>query len=357
MSILTINAGSSSIKYSLFETATLRMIDHGLIEEITDHHQGFERMRLQLLEHAIDIASIDAIAHRVVHGAERFYEATLIDDAIVDELRALIPLAPLHNPANIEGILAARTIAPNVPNFALFDTAFHQSLPPHAYRYPLPHELYETYHVRRYGFHGISHQYVAQEASTLLDKPMESLNLISFHIGNGVSACAIENGRSIDTTMGLTPLEGLMMGSRSGSIDPSIIGYLMREKNLTIDEIDMMLNKQSGLLAIAGNSDMRTILTQIEQGDEKAQLALDMFIHRLRKQLGAYMAILPRVDAIIFTGGIGEHSELIRTKICEHLTHLRIDPHNPSASIPLLTIPANEELQMARTIQPLLSKL
>lgn len=357
MSILTINAGSSSIKYSLFETATLRMIDHGLIEEITDHHQGFERMRVQLLEHKIDLTAIDAIAHRMVHGAERFCEATLINDAIMDELKALIPLAPLHNPANIEGILAARSIAPDVPSFALFDTAFHQSLPPHAYRYPLPHELYETYHIRRYGFHGISHHYVALEASKLLNKSLDELNLISFHIGNGVSACAIENGRSIDTTMGLTPLEGLMMGTRCGNIDPSIIGYLMREKNLTIDEIDTLLNKRSGLLAIAGSSDMRTILAHLEEGEEKAHLALDMFIHRLRKQLGAYMAILPRVDGIVFTGGIGEHSEVIRIKICEHLTHMGIDPHHPETSIPLLTIPANEELQMARTIQPLLSGL
>jgi acetate kinase len=275
-------------------------------------------------------------------------------------------LAPLHNPANLEGILAAQTIAPNVPNFAIFDTAFHQTMPPYAYRYPLPYNLYETYHVRRYGFHGTSHHYVSTQAAHLLQKPLESLNLISFHIGNGVSACAIEKGKSIDTSMGMTPLEGLMMGTRSGSIDPSIIGYLMHEKKMTIEEIDLLLNKKSGLLAIAGTNDLRSILLAKEQGDTNAALAIDMFVYRLKKQLGAYMAVLQGVDAVIFTGGIGEHSAVIREAMCEGIKHLGImlntDKNNNNESriddststVALLVIPTDEERQIAVYVQQIL---
>ncbi|HEX5329665.1 acetate kinase [Sulfuricurvum sp.] len=363
MSILVINAGSSSIKYSLYESASLRLIDHGLIEEIRDHHEGFEVMRTQLLVHGIDITQINAIGHRVVHGGERFHEPALVDDDLLAEITALIPLAPLHNPANIEGIIAARTIAPNVPNFAIFDTAFHQSMPPHAYRYPLPNDWYESYHVRRYGFHGTSHHYVALQASDILQKPLDEINLITFHIGNGVSACAIERGKSIDTSMGMTPLEGLMMGTRCGSIDPSIIAYMVHQSGMSIEAVDTILNKKSGLFAIAGTNDLRSVINAKNRGDENAILALDMFAYRLRKQLGEYMAVLRGVDAIVFTGGIGEHSPLIHEMVCEGLEHMGIilDPnknchgeiqiHDDESSVALLVIATDEERQIATYVK------
>lgn len=368
MSILVINAGSSSIKYSLYEADALRLIDHGLIEELRDHHQGFEIMRLQFQQHGIDITQINAIGHRVVHGGERFHEPALIDDALLEEITALIPLAPLHNPANIEGIIAARTIAPNVPNFAVFDTAFHQSMPSYAYRYPLPQEWYERYHVRRYGFHGTSHHYVALQASHILSKPLDQLNLITFHIGNGVSACAIERGKSIDTSMGMTPLEGLMMGTRCGSIDPSIIAYMAHQSNMSLENIDTMLNKKSGLFAIAGTNDLRSIIEAKNGGSENAALALDMFAYRLRKQLGEYMAVLRGVDAIVFTGGIGEHSPLIHEMVCKRLEHIGIvlDPnknchgeveiHDDESNVALLVIATDEELQIAHYVKEYGSK-
>jgi acetate kinase len=363
MSILVINAGSSSIKYTLYDSKILTVIHHGLIEEFTSHHDGFKTMGKQLELHAIDITTINAFGHRVVHGGERFCAPTLIDDEVLSEIEALIPLAPLHNPANIEGILAARAISPNVPNFAIFDTAFHQTLPEYAYRYALPHDLYESYHVRRYGFHGTSHAYVSAQASLMLHKPLAYLNLISFHIGNGVSACVIKQGKSIDTSMGMTPLEGLIMGSRSGSIDPAIIGYLMHEKKMTIEEIDTLLTQKSGLLAIAGANDLRLIIDAKEKGDTNASLAIDMFTYALKKQLGAYMAVLPSIDAIIFTGGIGEHSALIRTMMCDELEHLgiKLDEEKnctnmpqiqaQSSAIALLVIPTDEEYQIALYVQ------
>lgn len=366
MSLLIINAGSSSIKYTLFEFKTLRVIDHGLIEEIADHHAGFEVMRSQLQIHNIDITQIEAIGHRVVHGGERFHEPALIDDELLDAIRALSPLAPLHNPANIEGIVAARKIAPLAFHIAVFDTAFHQSIPEHAYLYPIPTRVYESYHVRRYGFHGISHRYVASQAAQALHIPPESLNLITFHIGNGVSACAIRKGKSIDTSMGMTPLEGLMMGSRSGSIDPGIVTYLMRQASMNPDQIDAMLNKQSGLTGIAGTNDMRVIIDAADSGDSHAQLALEMFAYRLRKQLGAYMAIMSPVDAVVFTGGIGEHSARIRSMICTGLEHMGIllDEtknsthetmiHDECSALDLLVIPTNEELQIALEVKGVL---
>lgn len=366
MSILIINAGSSSIKYSLYESASLRRIDHGLIEEIRDHHEGFEVMRTQLLVHGIDITQINAIGHRVVHGGERFHEPALVDDDLLEEITALIPLAPLHNPANIEGIIAARTIAPNVPNFAVFDTAFHQSMPSHAYRYPLPNDWYESYHVRRYGFHGTSHHYVALQASDILQKPLNELNLITFHIGNGVSACAIERGKSIDTSMGMTPLEGLMMGTRSGSIDPSIIAYMVHQSGMSLEDTDTILNKQSGLFAIAGTNDLRTIIDAKNRGDQKAALAIEMFAYRLKKQLGEYMAVLRGVDAIVFTGGIGEHSPLIHEMVCEGLEHMgivldadknchgEIHIHADESNVALLVVATDEERQIATYVRSLL---
>lgn len=366
MSIVVINAGSSSIKYSVYNASGLVQIDHSIIEEIANHHDGFERMGLELQKHGIVIQEIEAFVHRVVHGGEEFHTPVLINDEVIAKIESLIPLAPLHNPANLEGIRAARLIAPNVAQFAVFDTAFHQNMPQHAYLYPIPMELYHRHHIRRYGFHGTSHEYVAHQAALYLNRPLNELNLITLHIGNGVSACAIQNGISIDTSMGMTPLEGLMMGTRSGSIDPSIIGYLMREESTSIDAIEEILNKQSGLKAIAGTNDLRTILEASSHGDESALLAIEMFTYRLKKQLGSYMAIFDHVDAIVFAGGIGEHSPQIRERICSHLEHLGIIFDNinnianascishPDSTVALLVIPTDEELQMAQHIHQIL---
>lgn len=366
MSIVVINAGSSSIKYSVYKASGLKRIDHSIIEEIANHHDGFARMELELQKHGIKISEIEAFVHRVVHGGEAFHAPVLIDEQVIAKIESLIPLAPLHNPANLEGIKAARHIAPNVAQFAVFDTAFHQNMPEYAYLYPIPMDLYHRHHIRRYGFHGTSHEYVAQQAAVYLNKPIGELNLITFHIGNGVSACAIQNGISIDTTMGMTPLEGLMMGTRSGSIDPSIIGYLMREESIEIDTIETILNKQSGLKAIARTNDLRTILEASSRGDESALLAIDMFTYRLKKQLGSYMAILDPIDAIVFTGGIGEHSSLIRERICSRLEHLGVILDNitnlsnascisqAESAVTLLVIPTDEELQMARHVHQIL---
>lgn len=367
MSIIVINAGSSSIKFSVYNAKTLELINHNLIEEVTDHHDAFIQMEADLVQHGINLREIEGFAHRVVHGGETFHEPVMITPNVLAEIRRLTPLAPLHNPANIEGIIAAQSIAPDVPHIAVFDTSFHQQMPPYAYRYPIPHDLYDEYRVRRYGFHGTSHDYISHKAAESLHTPIDQLNLITFHIGNGVSACAISKGISVDTSMGMTPLEGLMMGTRSGSIDPSIIGYLMREKHLDIDEIDTLLNKQSGMQAIAGTNDVRTILQAYHQGDENAALALEMFCYRLRKQLGAYMSVLDGVDAIVFTGGIGEHSAWVREKTCSRLEHLgiRIEDesnhrnalfiHQEDSIVKLLVIPTDEEYQIAFYAQALLS--
>jgi len=337
--ILVINAGSSSIKFKLFEEKTLKVLQQGLIEEIKNHHQAFE----DLQKEDINFKNIKAIGHRVVHGGEHFSEATLIDDKVIETIKSLIPLAPLHNPANLEGIYAAQKLAPNIPHIAIFDTAFHQTMPEYSYRYPLPNRLYESLHVRRYGFHGTSHHYVATEASKILKKPLKEINLISLHVGNGVSACAIKNGVSIDTSMGMTPLEGLMMGTRSGSIDPAIVAYLIREGKYNIDEVDTLLNKKSGLLGIAGESDMRSLLSS---NAEEAKLAIEMFTYRLKKQIGAYMAVLGDVDALIFTGGIGENSEEIRSLTCKGLEHFNLKT---------LVIATDEELQIALHVREHLS--
>ncbi len=354
MNILVINAGSSSIKYTLFES--LHVKSHGLIEELRDHRAGFETMQAQLKQEGFDMSTLDAIGHRVVHGGERFIAPTLIDEALIKELKALIPLAPLHNPANIEGIIAARAMAPSIPNIAVFDTAFHHSMPDYAYRYPLPKAHYERLHVRRYGFHGSSHEYVATEAAKVLNRPLESLNLITLHIGNGASLCAIKQGKSVDTSMGMTPLEGVMMGTRCGSIDPSIVTYLMRHEGFDADAVDTVMNKQSGLKAIAGTNDMRSIL---ERDDADARLALKMFVYRLKKQLGSYMAVLDGVDALVFTGGIGEHAAKVRSLTCKGLEHLGIsldeakntqgETHFESTKshVALLNIPTDEERQIA----------
>jgi acetate kinase len=336
--ILVINSGSSSIKYKLF-SYDLKLVFSSIIEEVTDFHQGFANIFDTLLQ-SDSIQKMDDIkivAHRVVHGGEKFIDATLIDEEVINELKKLIPLAPLHNPSNIEGIEISQKQIPLAKQIAVFDTAFHNTIPKHAFMYPLPFELYEKEGIRRYGFHGTSHKYVANECAKQLEKKLEDLNLITIHLGNGDSITAIKNGKSIDTSMGFTPSEGLMMGTRAGDIDSEIVLYLENQLGMGSDEIDIILNKESGFKGITGKSDLRAIKEDAKQGDEKALLGIDMFCYRVKKYIGSYKEILGRVDAIVFTGGIGENAPYIREKIIgENKDNLKI-----------FVIPTNEELQIA----------
>jgi acetate kinase len=382
MNILVLNAGSSSLKYSLIDLRQQCSLLNGLIErigeaeaqhryqldgatqqaalDIADHQQALQIV-FDLLQHQSH--PLHAIGHRVVHGGEQFSAPSLIDAAVIEQIRATIPLAPLHNPANLLGIEAAIRQMPDLPQVAVFDTAFHQTLPDYAYRYALPQALYKQAAVRRYGFHGTSHSYVAQQAAKLLNKPLPQCRLITLHLGNGASVCAIENGRSIDTSMGMTPLEGLIMGSRSGDLDPAIVLYLARQQGLSIDEIDQLLNKQSGLKGICGENDMRSVRQMAYNGDSEAQLALHMYAYRLVKYIGGYWAVLGGADALVFTGGIGENDSSLRAEVCEklHALGLTIDvqtnlnPQRPHAAIhhansaaALLVIQTDEELEIAK---------
>ena len=302
------------------------------------------------------------IGHRVVHGGEMFHQPTLINETVLEGIRKMIPLAPLHNPAYLAGIEITLQHAANIPQVAVFDTAFHQSIPVHAFLYALPKALYEQQQVRRYGFHGTAHHYVAKQAAKFLNKPLSSLNMIVLHLGNGASATAIQQGQSVDTSMGMTPLEGLVMGTRSGDIDPAIPYYLSQNKAMSNKEIDTMLNKQSGLKGLCGENDMRTVHHKANTGDDEAQLALDIYCYRIKKYIGAYFAILGRVDALVFTGGIGENDVYVREKTCTGLEMLGIDI-NPQKNrqkntttrdiskkdegVSVLVIPTNEELEIA----------
>lgn len=386
--ILVLNAGSSSVKFKLF--ANDAVIAGGVLERIgeaegntlirfgdetethttpiPDHEHALNLM-LELLRRSgrlPDVTVLEGIGHRVVHGGETFREPARIDDKVIEAIKKLIPLAPLHNPANLEGIRAMTALAPEVPQVAVFDTAFHATLPPEAYRYALPKRLYETYGIRRYGFHGTSHAYVARKAAAFLDRPLEALNLITLHLGNGASACAIEHGKSVETSMGFTPLEGLVMGTRSGDIDPGIIHFLIREAAMTSDEIDILLNRESGLKGLCGVNDMREIETAMLSGDSKAALAFRVFVHRVRKYIGAYAAILGQLDAIVFTGGIGEHSAAVREAVCTSLDILGIEIdsgknynnttalHTNSSRVALLRVPTDEERAIADAVRHLL---
>jgi acetate kinase len=352
MKVAVINSGSSSIKYEVFDAQDLSMVATGLIEQIgsvesrlkqrrmkdgsfdeqvhssflANHREAFEFMANVNREDRIiaDDAELIGIGHRVVHGGEMFREPVLIDAGVITAIRKLVPLAPLHNPSNLLGIEAARKRFPGVPQVAVFDTAFHQTLPPSAYRYAVPQELYEKHHVRKYGFHGSSHAYVTKEAARHLGKPLSDVNLITLHLGNGASAAAIQGGRSIDTSLGMTPLEGLIMGTRCGDIDPSLPFYLMRQAEMSAQDVENLLNNKSGLRGICGISDMREILEQAAQGNEPARLAIDMFCYRIKKYIGAYHAVLGKVDAVVFTGGIGENAAPIRQQVCEGLQHIGI---------------------------------
>ena len=344
MKIAVINSGSSSLKFKLFDMDTKELIYSKLIENIGEKDSKFKTHHEVLESLDIDFSSLDAIGHRVVHGGDEFHMPTIVDDEVLKKIKALIPLAPLHNPANIEGIEVACGYAPNIPQVAVFDTAFHFHMPREAYLYALPFEMYEKHKIRRYGFHGTSHSFVSKESAKILKKDLSELNLITLHLGNGASACAIQKGISIDTSMGFTPLEGLVMGTRSGDVDPAILIYMLRELGLSVDEVDKILNKKSGLLGICGKNDVREL---INSKDEKSKLALDMMIRRVKKYIGSYMALLGDVDAIVFTGGIGENSSYVRDKILDSAFFERIK---------ILVIKTDEELEIANECLRVLKK-
>lgn len=355
MDILALNCGSSSVKYQLFDWARKEVVAKGMVErviigdsfiihevpgretyreesECPDHQVAVDLIIRTLTnpEHGVlkDIRSISAVGHRVVHGGEKFTRSVLIDELVLDAVKEVQHLAPLHNPPNIAGIEAAQAVLPDVPHVAIFDTAFHQTMPSHAFLYPLPYDWYQKYGVRRYGFHGTSHLYVSKRAAVILGKDPRDTNIITMHIGNGVSHCAIKGGISVDTSMGLTPLEGAVMGTRCGDIDPAIPAFMMQKENLSAKEIDSILNKKSGVLGITGRfTDRRDVIESADAGDELCKLALDIEAYRLRKYIGSYMAAIGRLDAVIFTAGVGEMGWPIREKTLEGLEPLGICLH------------------------------
>jgi len=347
MKILILNSGSSSLKFKLYSMPGKRVEARGIIGEIgknsridifydEKHYEAEEsvenhRRALRVLERLFcrlgimeSLEELDGVGHRVVHGGEIFSAPVLIDAGVREAIRRLIPLAPLHNPACLEGIESFASLLPEIPQVAVFDTAFHQSMPPAAYRYAVPEEWYGKYRVRRYGFHGSSHRYASGELARLTGRPLSRLRCITLHLGNGASACAVRGGKSVETSMGMTPLEGLVMGTRSGDIDPAVLFYMHKYGNRSPEELDRELNADSGLKGLCGSNDMREILSGMEEGDERARLAFDVFIHRLVKYVGAYAALLGRLDALAFTGGIGEHSPEVRGALCRRLEILGI---------------------------------
>jgi acetate kinase len=387
--IIAINAGSSSLKFQLFEMPSEEVITKGLIERIglndsifnitvngekltetldIPNHEVAVQMLLDKLTTTGIIKSldeIDGVGHRVVHGGELFNDSVLISDQVLEQIEGLSELAPLHNPANVTGIKAFQSVLPNVPAIAVFDTAFHQTMPESSYLYSLPYEYYKNYGIRKYGFHGTSHKYVSQRAAELLGRPLEHLRLISCHLGNGASIAAIEGGRSIDTSMGFTPLAGVTMGTRSGNIDPALIPFIMEKTGKTAEEVLDVLNKKSGMLALSGfSSDLRDIEQEATKENERAQLALDVFANRIHKYLGSYAARMYGVDAIIFTAGIGENSVSIREKILKGLEFMGVyfDPslnkvrgeeafiNYPHSPVKVIVIPTDEEVMIARDV-------
>jgi acetate kinase len=404
MKILVINCGSSSLKYQLLDMETSIALAVGLVERIgeprgqlthrkypdtdneykivreepiVDHPAGMRLAQKLLADHNAGViagaSEIQAVGHRVVHGGENFRTSVLIDQEVMDTIEKTIPLAPLHNPANLMGIQVARELFPNAEQVAVFDTAFHQTIPSFAYHYALPYEFYEELGVRRYGFHGTSHQYVAKEASNLIGRPLNELNLITAHLGSGASICAIKNGQSIDTSMGMTPLGGIMMGTRGGNLDPGILTYIAERRGYSMAQIDPILQKKSGLKGICGSNDMRDIHAKAAAGDGRAQLALDMFVHRIRHYIGAYFFGLGHVDALVFTAGIGEHDTLVRERCCERMTYFGVlldqeknqmkrgsarKISQSKSSVKVFVIPTNEELEIARqTLEVLNSEI
>jgi acetate kinase len=364
MNVFVLNCGSSSIKYQLIDVDDEAVLASGTVErigepgEVAHHREGVERILAE-----VDRSAIDAVGHRVVQGGDRFEGPTRIDDGVERAIEELSTLAPLHNPANLTGIRAAAAALPGVPQVAVFDTAFHHTLPPEAYTYAIPADVASRYGIRRYGFHGTSHKYVSERAAEFLDRPLDGMRTIVLHLGNGASAAAVHGGRSIDTSMGMTPLQGLVMGTRSGDVDPAAMLYLQKAAGLTPDEVDTMLNKRSGLLGLTGTGDMRDVQKAASEGDEVAERALSVYRHRIRHYVGAYAAQLGGIDAIVFTGGVGENNSLLRRRVLRGLEFMgvhvdadrnevptkaarRISPDDSPVAV--LVIPTNEELEIAR---------
>ncbi len=396
MKILVINAGSSSLKYQLINMQDESVLAKGNVERIglpepllkhtlqgkdaieipgdfKNHVEAIKKV-IELLtdkEHGV-IESMDEIAavgHRVVHGGEQFSRSVVIDDEVMKAIEANIELAPLHNPANIMGINACRNVMPNTPMVAVFDTAFHQTMPEKAYMYAIPYDTYKNYGIRRYGFHGTSHKYVSQKAAEFLGKPLESLKIITCHLGNGSSIAAVDGGKSVDTSMGFTPLEGLPMGTRSGSLDPAILSYMMEKKNLSYEEVNKILNRESGMLGLSGlSSDFRDLHKAAAEGNKRAQMALDVFNYEVKKYIGAYAAAMGGVDCIVFTAGVGENTPRVRAESCSGLEFMgvKIDKernesvkkegeiNTDDSKVKVLVIPTNEELMIARETMELI---
>lgn len=355
--ILVINSGSSSLKYQVIDVDSDQSLLSGTVERVENHEAAFSQMLEKLNESEI---SPVALAHRVVHGGDKFSKPAVITRAVEKAIEELIPLAPLHNPGNLAGIQAGERAFPDLKQIAVFDTAFHQSMPESSYRYAIDVNLAKSLGVRKYGFHGSSHSYVSRKGAEFLGIQIADFNAVVLHLGNGASVCAVKGGQSFDTSMGLTPLAGLVMGSRSGDIDPAVIFYLIREGKLSVDEVDELLNKKSGLLGLAGVSDFRDIAGKARSGDRAAQLAIAVFIERARQYLGGYLARLGRVDAVIFTGGIGENNPSVREQICADMGELGISLASSSnqeqsrqirkiseGRIAVLVVPTNEELEIA----------
>ncbi len=390
MNVLVINCGSSSLKYQLINSDTETVIAKGLCErigidgrltyqkagldkEITEAAMPTHKQAIQLVLDALvnektgaikSLSEIDAVGHRVVHGGEKFASSTLLTDEVLKVVEECNDLAPLHNPANLIGIRACQELMPNVPMVGVFDTAFHQTMPDVAYMYGLPYEYYEKYKIRRYGFHGTSHSFVSKRVAELVGRPYEDMKIIVCHLGNGASVCAVDHGKSVDTSMGLTPLEGLIMGTRSGDIDPSIIEFIAQKENLSLAEVMNVLNKKSGIAGMSEvSSDFRDLLAASREGNEKARLAIDAFAYRVAKYIGAYTAAMNGVDAIAFTAGLGENNAMVRGKILSHFGYLGIkvdDTKNEKAAgiesvisaddskVICLAVPTNEELAICR---------
>ncbi len=398
MKVLVLNSGSSSVKYQVIEVEGEKVLAKGLVEriglegsrlkhrgaqgeivveeEIKNHSEAIELI-LKYLSHpeygaVKEPDEIGAVGHRVVHGGEKFSGSVLITDEVIQSIRECIPLAPLHNPANLAGILAAQEKLPGKPMVAVFDTAFHQTMPPHSYMYAIPYHIYQERRVRRYGFHGTSHRYVSARAASILGRPLQELKMITAHLGNGASMCAVKEGKSVDTTMGYTPLEGLYMGTRCGDLDPAVPLALQNQLRLTPQEVDHLLNKKSGMLGVSGiSSDMRDLEEAAEKGNPRAELALRMYAYKVKKYIGAYAAAMGGLDALVFTAGIGENSPLIREWSCEGLEFLGIEIDDElnratirgkegiisKGKVKVLVVPTNEELVIARDTMEIVSRL
>ena len=388
MKVLVINAGSSSLKYQLMNPETNEVICKGLVERIgidgklthkrsgkddfvletnmSNHQEAIKEVMAAITdkEHGVvaSMSEIDAVGHRVVHAGEFFNDSVLVTDAVMEKIDQCVELAPLHNPPNILGIKACQEMMPGVPQVAVFDTAFHQTMPKEAYLYAVPYNYYETYKVRKYGFHGTSHKYVAARAAAMLNKPIEDLKIITCHLGNGSSVSAVKGGKSIETSMGFTPLAGVCMGTRSGDIDPAIVEFIATKENLSVSEVLNILNKKSGVLGVSGlSSDFRDLLGDESKNKERSMLAVDMFVYHVKKQIGICAAVMGGVDAVVFTAGVGENTEYVRKNVVEGLEFMgiKIDPvlnkergyeldiSTPDATVKTLIIPTNEELMIA----------